>query len=147
MYTLSLFDPLARTAGGLKQKLEEKVLTFHKDQHGSATVEYVLWFPFFIVFTLFIVDTTVTLHQHARMWDTARYTARLVSTGDASTAAAVKFAESSLSPEFEINIDNTTDSDLVVVSIAGYGGLSISTPLDLLGNPRLSAVYVMRNET
>ncbi len=127
--------------------LARKLRRFHQQDSGAVTVEYVLWLPFLVVFTLFIVDTSVTLHQHARMWDTARYTARLVSTGDATEAAAIRYAESTLSQSFDIAIDTSTNEDLVVVSIVGFGGLGISSPLDLLGDPKLSAIYVMRNES
>lgn len=120
---------------------------FGSTETGSATIEYVLWLPFFLMFTLFVVDASVTLQQHARVWDTARYTARLVATGDASESAAIRYAKDKLSGSYNVSIDTETDSNLVIVSIVGVGGLSISTPLDLLGDPKLAATYTMRNES
>jgi len=54
---------------------------FRRDETGAASVELVVWLPFFLGLFFLLVDTSVTFFQYARMWDTARDGARQMSVG------------------------------------------------------------------
>ena len=66
---------------------------FAKNDRGSASVEFVLWFPFFWLILAFITDATLLLQAQSRLYDVARDSSRLVSTGTLTESQAEIFAE------------------------------------------------------
>lgn len=54
---------------------------FHADQRGTATVELVVWIPFFLLMLFVIVDASVFYWRYTAMWDTTRELARNISVG------------------------------------------------------------------
>ena len=55
---------------------------------GSATVEFVIWFPFYFMLLGLIGDTAVAFMNVNQMWNTARDTARRASVGEMTAIEA-----------------------------------------------------------
>ena len=64
------------------------VKQFFKDKRGSASVEFVLWLPIFVLILVLVVNTSTVLHKQAKMYDAARDGARMVATGAMDVAQA-----------------------------------------------------------
>ncbi|MEM7497372.1 MAG: TadE/TadG family type IV pilus assembly protein [Pseudomonadota bacterium] len=54
---------------------------FLRDERGAATIELVIWIPFFFALFLFVVDLSVLFFSYARMWNVTRDAARDISIG------------------------------------------------------------------
>ena len=65
-----------------------RVSEFLCDEHGSATIEFVLWVPVYVIILVAVTDASVLYLTHTEMWNTARDSARRISVG-AMTAADV----------------------------------------------------------
>ena len=62
---------------------------FRRDDSGAATVEAVLWFPFYVMLFLLIIDVSLMFHGQAKAQRVARDVTRLASMNffaDASSA-------------------------------------------------------------
>ena len=58
------------------------IFDFLNDERGSATIEFVLWVPVFVVLLIATVDASVLYLQHTEMWNVSRDVARRVTVGD-----------------------------------------------------------------
>ena len=68
------------------------VSEFLRDEHGSVTIEFVLWVPVFAVILVAATDATILYLHHTEMWNVSRDIARRVAAGDmaeSDAAAAV----------------------------------------------------------
>ena len=65
-----------------------RVSEFLRDEHGSATIEFVLWIPIYVIILVAVTDASILYLTHTEMWNTARDSARRISVG-AMTAADV----------------------------------------------------------
>ena len=54
---------------------------FLQDERGGATVELVVWIPFFLFIFLLIVEASVFYWRYSTMWDTTRDASREISIG------------------------------------------------------------------
>jgi len=66
------------------------VFQFLRDEHGVATMEFVLWMPVFFFILVIATDATVLYLQHTEMWNVSRYVVRRISVGDLTEAEAVE---------------------------------------------------------
>ena len=69
---------------------------FLADEGGAATIELVVWIPFFFALFFLVGDASVFYWQYATLWDTARDAARQISIGTLSPSdtAVTTFARS-----------------------------------------------------
>ena len=65
-----------------------KTLRFLRDERGSATIEFVLWVPVFVVLLVATPDASILYLHHTEMWNVSRDVARRVSVGDMTEAQA-----------------------------------------------------------
>lgn len=69
------------------------IAAFLRDERGSHTIEFVIWIPLFLFFLAATIDASVLYLTHTEMWNTARDTARRVTTGQlGSEDEAEKYA-------------------------------------------------------
>lgn len=54
---------------------------FLRDERGSATMEIVLWMPFFLFLVFLTVDASLLYWRHGEMWNVARDVARTIAAG------------------------------------------------------------------
>lgn len=67
-----------------------------RGERGNATVEFVVWLPFFIILLGAIADVSLLLNNQSRMFDVARDASRLVSLGRMTNIEAEAWARNSL---------------------------------------------------
>lgn len=65
-----------------------KTLRFLRDERGSATIEFVLWVPVFVVLLVATTDASILYLHHTEMWNVSRDVARRVAVGDMTEADA-----------------------------------------------------------
>ena len=110
------------------------------DERGSATVEFVLWLPFFITLIAAIADLSFIFTTNASMWDVARDTARRLALHQVTAEQAETFALSAFAlgdpTQYAVSV---TDGDDVVVEITTsiddasvFGVYSALMPGDLI---------------
>jgi Flp pilus assembly protein TadG len=66
------------------------------DERGSATVEFVLWLPFFFTLLAGIADLSFVFTTNANMWDVARDTARRLALHQVDATEAEAFARAAV---------------------------------------------------
>ncbi len=69
---------------------------FLRDEQGSATIEFVLWVPVFVILLVATTDATILYLHHTEMWNVSRDVARRVSVGDLTEADAVAVVENEM---------------------------------------------------
>ena len=124
------------------------VKKFLSDESGSATVELVIWMPVFVLILGLVLDASMAMMAHARMWDVARDTTRQVSIGAMDATQAVTYATS------EAKVRDATP----IVTADDLGGevwVDISLPiadvtvfgvLKFLASDRITAKVTMMQE-
>lgn len=120
---------------------------FLRSRDGGGTIEAVVWLPLFVALMILAFDITITFYSLNRMWDAARYSARMVSTGQLNAEEARDYALGKLPghADFDIQIDDS-DRDTVTVNI-GSSNISPVAGFFIEFSPgALSASYVMRRE-
>ncbi len=65
-----------------------KASQFLRDEHGSATIEFVIWVPLYVVLLVAVTDASILYLTHTEMWNAARDTARRMSVGALTAADA-----------------------------------------------------------
>lgn len=119
------------------------------DEAGSVSLEYVIWLPLFFTFLLAIVEVSLILVSHARMWDVARDYGRRVAVGEMSAVAAQAAALDSLPGMlvYNVTVDDTAQPGQVVVDVVAanpnifFGVYSLFSPTN-----ELRTTYTIRDE-
>jgi len=125
------------------------VTKFLRDEHGSATIEFVLWVPVFVVILVAATDATILYLHHTEMWNVSRDVARRVAVGDMSEADAVNVVGTEMylySSAYTVSTSNPTDLDVSIqiqTSIADASVFGFFKPV--LGR-YLTATVTMRRE-
>lgn len=118
------------------------------DRSGSATVEFVIWIPFFLMILGMVTDVSLLINVRSRMFDAAREASRSVALGISDTLEAEAFALNRFS-----GMDMTADVSIV----DGYVTTTVTTTFSeamlfgddflfnngLLPEQQLLAVYTM----
>lgn len=126
-----------------------KVLKFMHDERGSATIEFVLWVPVFVIILVAATDATTLYLHHTEMWNVSRDIARRVSVGDMSEADAANAVQNEMflySDAYTVATSNPTELDVTIMiqtSIADASVFGFFTPV--LGR-FLTAQVTMRRE-
>lgn len=69
---------------------------FLRDERGTATMEFVVWFVPFMILLAMTVDASMLYLTHTEMWNVSRDIARRLSIGDMTEAEAVDYAREEL---------------------------------------------------
>jgi Flp pilus assembly protein TadG len=56
----------------LKKAQWPKTLRFLRDERGSATIEFVLWVPVFMILLVATTDASILYLHHTEMWNVSR---------------------------------------------------------------------------
>ena len=85
---------------------------FLTDEHGSATVEFVLWVPWFALLLMLTVDVSMFYLSQTRMQNVSRDAARRLSIGLIEPANLATYVRGELTGDGYVVIDcsNVTDS-------------------------------------
>ncbi len=95
-----------------------RVSEFLRDEHGSATIEFVLWVPLYVVLLVAVTDASVLYLTHTEMWNTARDTARRISVGGINAADAPGYASNKLLLSGRTYTLSASDAGPVMVEIS-----------------------------
>lgn len=111
------------------------IVRFVADERGTATIELVVWIPFFLLMLLLIVDASVFYWRYTAMWDATRDIARMISVGrygvvgDATLAAVSAEinadVQARLGSQFTVTLLDIAGFDPALRVSANVGALSI----------------------
>ena len=122
---------------------------FLRDEHGSATIEFVLWVPVFVILLVATTDATILYLHHTEMWNVSRDVARRVAVGDLTESQAATVVQNELflySNAYTVATSNPTELNVQIMiqtSIADASVFGFFTPV--LGR-FLTASVIMRRE-
>lgn len=120
---------------------------FLRNDHGNATVEFVLWLPLITGIIVGAFDLNVVLMTQSNMWTVARDTARRVSTGELDATTGQTYALSQLSyMNFEYGVDITVGTDVVVDIDTFLSNVAVLGSMGAMGEYAINASVTMRVE-
>jgi len=120
---------------------------FRNDDRGNATVEFVLWLPLIMGIVVGSFDLNIMLMTQNNMYTVARDTARRVSTGDMTAAAAKAYALKQLNyMGFDYGVDITDGTDVVVAINTTLSNVAVLGVMGGEGSYALKAKVTMRSE-
>ena len=103
-----------------------RVSEFLRDEHGSATIEFVLWVPTIVFLLVIVTDASILYLTHTEMWNAARDTARSLSVGAVTAAEAPDRAKGKLLLGGRTYTVAVSEANPVIVEISvGVGDASI----------------------
>lgn len=114
--TTKRIHPAWRRADGATCSVATRILEAFRSKDGSATVEFVLWFPVFVTMIAVITDLSFIYTTNASMWDAARDTARRMAFRQIDAAEAQTWAKNAVAlgkPE-DYTVVATEGEDVVV---------------------------------
>lgn len=96
----------------------DRIRTFRSDAEGSATVEHVIWLPFFLLLISAIVDLSLILTANAGMWDAARDGARRMAMHQMDEDQAEAYVRSRVSSRYEgLTVSAQNDGEEAVIHV------------------------------
>ncbi len=125
------------------------VSQFLRDEHGSATIEFVLWVPIFVVILVAATDATILYLHHTEMWNVSRDVARRVAVGDmteADAAAAVQNEMFLYSRAYTVSTSNPADLDVKIMIRTSVRDASVFGFFEPVLDRYLTAMVTMRRE-
>jgi hypothetical protein len=121
---------------------------FFRQSNGSATVEFVILLPAFLLLLSVTFFAAMTLFSVGRTYETARHVARIVSVGALTDAEgeilASRLLPASLAP---IATVDRSDPRNVRISIRIQPHYTLFLPAALMLPDGITTIYVMRRET
>jgi Flp pilus assembly protein TadG len=126
-----------------------KTSRFLRDERGSATIEFVLWVPVFVIILVAATDATVLYLHHTEMWNVSRDVARRVAVGDmteADAAAAVQNEMFLYSRAYTVATSNPTELDVRIMIQTNVGDASVFGFFKPVMGRYLTAMVTMRRE-
>ncbi len=91
---------------------------FIRDQTGTATIEFVLWVPVYVILLVAVTDASILYLTHTEMWNAARDTARGISVGALTAADAPDRAREKLLLSGRTYTVAASDAGPVIVEIS-----------------------------
>ena len=91
---------------------------FIRDQTGTATIEFVLWVPLYVILLVAVTDASILYLTHTEMWNAARDTARSISVGTLNAAGAPDHAGKKLLLSGRTYTLAVSDTGPVIVEIS-----------------------------
>lgn len=132
-----------------KLRLSRALQGFLRDDQGSATIEFVLWVPIFVVLLVATTDATILYLHHTEMWNVSRDVARRVAVGDMTEAEAVNVVQSEMflySSAYTVATSQPTDLDVQIVIQTQVADASIFGFFKPVLGDFLTASVTMRRE-
>jgi len=126
-----------------------RVSQFLRDEHGSATIEFVLWVPAFVVILVAATDATVLYLHHTEMWNVSRDVARRVAVGDMTEADAVGAVQSEMflySRAYTVATSNPAELDVQIMIQTSIADASVFGFFEPVLGRYLTATVTMRRE-
>jgi Flp pilus assembly protein TadG len=126
-----------------------RVSQFLRDEHGSATIEFVLWVPIFVVILVAATDATVLYLHHTEMWNVSRDVARRVAVGDMTEAEAVSVVQDEMflySRAYTVATSNPADLDVQIMIQTSVADASVFGFFKPVLGRYLTAMVTMRRE-
>ncbi len=125
------------------------VSRFLRDEHGSATIEFVLWVPIFVVILVAATDATVLYLHHTEMWNVSRDVARRVAVGDMSEADAVTVVQNEMflySRAYTVSTSDPAELDVKIMIQTSVRDASVFGFFEPVMDRFLTAMVIMRRE-
>ncbi len=125
------------------------VSQFLRDEHGSATIEFVLWVPIFVVILVAATDATILYLHHTEMWNVSRDVARRVAVGDMSEADAVTVVQNEMflySRAYTVSTSDPADLDVQIMIQTSVADASVFGVFEPIMDRYLTAMVTMRRE-
>ncbi|MEL6234106.1 MAG: TadE/TadG family type IV pilus assembly protein [Pseudomonadota bacterium] len=123
---------------------------FARNERGSATIEFVLWIPFFLILLGILTDSATLYLRQNEMWNVSRDTARLLATGQITEAQATGYARDNLplagTLNYTITANDPSDLSKWVDIKVKIGEASVFGFFAAIANNDLTARAVMRAE-
>lgn len=127
---------------------------FIRDQRGTATIELVVWLPFFFAFFFVLVDASVFYWRYTAMWDVTRDLVREISIrgqvdrrSPTLQADMETYIHNRLSNAYDVVILDVLTPDPIVQVTTDISNLTVFSLFGLLGtDDTIEAVVRMRNE-
>ena len=102
-----------------RPSLRSKVRFFLHGEDGTATLEFVILVPLFVMLLLVVVDASLLFLRHTNLMNVSRDTARIVSRYAMTTAEAKAYAESFAStPASAATAEVIIQGDYVIVRLS-----------------------------
>ena len=125
------------------------VSRFLRDERGSATIEFVLWVPIFVVILVAATDATILYLHHTEMWNVSRDVARRVAVGDMTEADAVTVVQNEMylySRAYTVSTSNPTELDVKIMIQTSVADASVFGFFKPVLGRYLTAMVTMRRE-
>ena len=120
---------------------------FIRDERGTASLEFVLWVPLYVILLLAVTDASILYLTHTEMWNAARDTARRISVGALTAADAPNRAKEKLLLSGRTYTVAASDAGPVIVEISvNVGDASIFGFFKPVLGRQLNARVVMWKE-
>lgn len=136
-----------RSKVSFKAVARRRMSAFRRNQEGGATVEFVLWLPFFIALLAIITDFTFIYMTNSSMWDAAREAARAMSIRNTDENQARQMIEDRLIRGGSYYVDvNPNNLEVYAIIRIGMAEASIFGIFSTVLNDDLVAVVKMQKE-
>ena len=125
------------------------VSQFLRDEHGSATIEFVLWVPIFVVILVAATDATILYLHHTEMWNVSRDVARRVAVGDITEADAVTVVQNEMflySRAYTVSTSDPAELDVKIMIRTSVRDASVFGFFEPVLDRYLTAMVTMRRE-
>lgn len=102
----------------IEMRLGSRVRQAITCRDGGATVEFVIWMPFFLMLFAAVVDVSLLLNWRSRMFDAAGDAGRMVALNRMSTSEAEQFAIDRFDGKFmEASSELDLDAGYITVTL------------------------------
>ena len=125
------------------------VSQFLRDEHGSATIEFVLWVPVFVILLVATTDASILYLHHTEMWNVSRDVARRVAVGDLTEADAVNVVQNEMflySSAYTVATSDPTALNVQIMIQTSIADASVFGFFEPVLGRYLTANVVMRRE-
>jgi Flp pilus assembly protein TadG len=133
----------------LKKAQWPKTLRFLRDERGSATIEFVLWVPVFMILLVATTDASILYLHHTEMWNVSRDVARRVSVGDMTEADAATVVQNEMflsTNAYTVTTSDPADLDVVIQISTSIADASVFGFFKPVLGMHLAAEVTMRRE-
>jgi Flp pilus assembly protein TadG len=122
---------------------------FLRDEQGSATIEFVLWVPVFVLLLVAATDATILYLHHTEMWNVSRDVARRVAVGDLSETDAATVVQNEMflySSAYTVATSDPTALNVQIVIQTAVSDASVFGFFQPVLDKYLTASVTMRRE-
>ena len=130
-------------------KSDLSLSAFLRDEQGSATIEFVLWVPVFVILLVATIDATVLYLHHTEMWNVSRDVARRVAVGDMTENDVVQVVQNEMylySNAYTVATSQPTDLDVTIAIQTSIADASVFGFFQAVLADNVVAAVTMRRE-